>query len=85
MKWFTQLKDYKKEMSIGIEMIEYFLPSGYITSEELAVNFGFDLSFVEEKIGVKRLYIAGDDEKGYFKDYFISRTFSYVSGFQYKS
>ena len=43
-------------------MIEYFLPSGYITSEELAENFGFDLSFVEEKIGVKRLYIAGDGE-----------------------
>ena len=49
-------------MPIGIEMIEYFLPAHSITSEELAVNFGFALSFVEEKIGVKRLYIAGDDE-----------------------
>lgn len=49
-------------MPVGIEMIEYFLPVRSITSEELAVSLGFALSFVEEKIGVKRLYIAGDDE-----------------------
>lgn len=49
-------------MPIGIEMIEYFLPACSITSEELALNFGFDLSFIEEKIGVKKLYIAGNDE-----------------------
>jgi len=62
LKWPTLLKDYKTNMPVGIEMIEYFLPVRSITSEELAVNFGFDPSFIKEKIGVKKLYIAGDDE-----------------------
>ena len=49
-------------MSIGIEMIEYYLPACTITSEELASNFSFDLSFIEEKIGVRNIYVAGDNE-----------------------
>lgn len=49
-------------MSVGIEAIEYYLPKRFMTSEELASNFGFDLQFVEEKIGVKRIYIAGENE-----------------------
>jgi len=50
-------------MSVGIEAIEYYLPERFMTSGELASNFGFDLQFVEEKIGVKRIYIAGENEK----------------------
>lgn len=50
-------------MSVGIEAIEYYLPERFMTSEELASNFGFDLQFVEEKIGVKGIYIAGENEK----------------------
>jgi len=49
-------------MSVGIEAIEYYLPERFMTSGELASNFGFDLQFVEEKIGVKRIYIAGENE-----------------------
>ncbi len=50
-------------MPVGIEMIEYYLPDRTITSDELASKFGFDLVFVEEKIGVKKIYIAGEGEK----------------------
>ena len=50
-------------MSVGIEAIEYYLPERFMTSGDLASNFGFDLQFVEEKIGVKRIYIAGENEK----------------------
>ncbi len=50
-------------MQIGIENIEYFLPDKSITSKELASDFGFSLSFVEEKIGVKRIYMAEEGEK----------------------
>ncbi len=50
-------------MLIGIENIEYFLPNKSITSKELASDFGFPLSFVEEKIGVKRIYTAEESEK----------------------
>ena len=49
-------------MSVGIEAIEYYLPERFMTSGELASNFGFDLQFVEEKIGVKRIYMAGENE-----------------------
>jgi len=50
-------------MSIGIESIEYFLPSKYITSKELASKFGFSLSFIEEKVGIKRIFVADENEK----------------------
>lgn len=49
-------------MPVGIEMIEYYLPDRTISSEELASDFGFDLVFVEEKIGVKKLYVADEGE-----------------------
>ena len=47
---------------VGIEDIEYFLPERFITSRGLAEEFGFPLSFIEEKIGVKKIYIAGENE-----------------------
>lgn len=50
-------------MSVGIEAIEYYLPERFMTSGELASNFGFDLQFVEEKIGIRKIYIAGENEK----------------------
>src|SRR3972149_1723989 len=50
-------------MSVGIEAIEYYLPERFMSSGEIASNFGFDLQFVEEKIGVKKIYIAGENEK----------------------
>jgi len=50
-------------MSVGIEAIEYYLPERFMTSGDLASNFGFDIQFVEEKIGVRRIYIAGENEK----------------------
>jgi 3-oxoacyl-[acyl-carrier-protein] synthase-3 len=50
-------------MTIGIETIEYFLPRHIISSDELASRFGFQLPFVEEKIGVRKIYVAGEDER----------------------
>jgi 3-oxoacyl-[acyl-carrier-protein] synthase-3 len=47
-----------KESVFGIEKIETYLPNKSITSSMLAEEFQFDLAFIEEKIGVKRLYIA---------------------------
>lgn len=50
-------------MPIGIENIEYFLPDKTITSKELASDFGFSLPFIEEKIGIKKIFIAEENEK----------------------
>lgn len=47
---------------VGIEDIEYFLPERFMTSAELAEDFGFSLTFIEDKIGVKKIYIAGENE-----------------------
>ncbi len=49
-------------MHIGIEEIEYYLPERLISSNELSDKFGFALDFVEEKIGVRQIYVAGDKE-----------------------
>lgn len=49
-------------MTVGIENIEYYLPKKVISSRDLADKFGFSLSFIEEKIGVRRLYVADADE-----------------------
>jgi len=49
-------------MPIGIENIEYYLPKASISSNELAQRFGFSLQFVEKKIGVKRIFTAGENE-----------------------
>lgn len=49
-------------MSVGIEAIEYYLPERFMTSGDLASNFGFDLQFVEEKIGIRKIYIAGENQ-----------------------
>lgn len=50
------------EMAIGIESIEYYLPGHSVSSGELARTFGFPLAFVEEKIGVRRIYVAEKHE-----------------------
>ena len=49
-------------MSVGIEAIEYYLPERFMTSGDLALNFGFDIQFVEEKIGIRKIYIAGENQ-----------------------
>jgi 3-oxoacyl-[acyl-carrier-protein] synthase III len=47
-----------KESIYGIEQIEVNLSKKMITSSMLAEEFDFDLGFIEEKIGVKKLYIS---------------------------
>ena len=42
--------------NIGIEAIEYYLPDNVTKSKELSDLFGFDLEFIEQKIGVEKLY-----------------------------
>lgn len=49
-------------MSIGIEQIEYYLPEMSISSRELSEKFGFPLNFIEEKIGVRRIYVSDKNE-----------------------
>jgi 3-oxoacyl-[acyl-carrier-protein] synthase-3 len=49
-------------MSIGIEQIEYYLPETSISSRELADIFGFPLNFIEEKIGVRQIYVSNENE-----------------------
>jgi len=46
--------------NLGIEAIEYYLPSEMITAQELSERFGFDAEFIDSKIGIKQLYIAGE-------------------------
>ena len=47
---------------VGIENIEYIFPEKYKTSRDLADELGFQLSFIEGKIGTKKIYIAGENE-----------------------
>lgn len=49
-------------MNYGIEAIEYYLPEGETSSAELAHKFGFDQSFIEGKVGVKKLFLAAPEE-----------------------
>jgi len=46
--------------NIGIEKISYYLPEDGITSCELADNFGYDKEFIENKVGVKKLFIENN-------------------------
>ena len=50
-------------MTIGIQDIAYYLPQRTISSKVLSETFDFPLSFIEDKIGVKKIYIAAPDEK----------------------
>jgi len=47
--------------NIGIEKISYYLPEATISSNDLANQYGYDLDFVETKVGVKTLYQAKDE------------------------
>lgn len=44
----------------GISRIETYLPENYLTSNELCVQLGFDINFIEDKIGVKKLFYVTD-------------------------
>ena len=48
---------------IGIEAIEFHLPCNSMSAEEISESFGFDLDFVKNKIGVSKIYYAGEAEK----------------------
>ena len=48
--------------NIGIEAIEYYLPSKVTSSEDLATQYGFDKDFIEGKVGVINLYTAQNNE-----------------------
>ncbi len=50
-----------KESLYGIEQIEVNLPKEMVTSSMLAEEFNFDLGFIEDKIGVKKLYISNGE------------------------
>ncbi|MEW6219294.1 MAG: ketoacyl-ACP synthase III [Thermodesulfobacteriota bacterium] len=49
-------------MTIGIEDIAYHLPEQSISSRELAARFGFSLPFLEEKLGVRSIFVAAPGE-----------------------
>jgi len=50
------------DRKIGIEAIEYYLPSQVTTSDDLAERYGFDKEFVEKKVGVSNLYTTQSNE-----------------------
>lgn len=49
-------------MNPVIRAVEYYLPQDTISSKELADRYGFDLSFIENKVGVRQVYHAEDGE-----------------------
>lgn len=49
-----------KRSGLGIEAIEYYLPPDTITAKELIDKFGYDADFIENKVGIRQLYVAGD-------------------------
>jgi 3-oxoacyl-[acyl-carrier-protein] synthase-3 len=49
-------------MGVRISAIEYFLPEQVISSEFLAKAHNFDLSFIEEKLGIHERHIISGNE-----------------------
>lgn len=49
-------------MTLGIEKIRYYLPQQSLSDVELAANLNFDIQFVRDKLGVRRIFIAGKEE-----------------------
>lgn len=49
-------------MPLGIESICVYLPRNILTSDELSERFNFSKQFVESKIGVRQIYMAGKSE-----------------------
>jgi 3-oxoacyl-[acyl-carrier-protein] synthase-3 len=49
-------------MTLGIEKITYYLPQQSISDEELAATFSFDLDFIRNKLGIRRIFVAGERE-----------------------
>lgn len=50
------------EINLGIKGIGWHLPAALRSSQELAERFGFDLEFLESKVGVKNRHLSGPDE-----------------------
>ena len=51
-----------KNKSVGITSIGYYVPSGILTSEEMATLANLPVSVLTEKSGIKKKPIAGRDE-----------------------
>ncbi|RJR40150.1 MAG: ketoacyl-ACP synthase III [Desulfobacteraceae bacterium] len=49
---------------LGISRIETYLPPCRLSSRALADEFGFDLEFIEKKVGVKQLFAVRDESVG---------------------
>ena len=49
------------DKNIGIEAIEYYLPSQVTSSNDLSLRYGFEQSFIENKVGVRNLYSLQDE------------------------
>jgi len=49
-------------MTIGIENVQIYLPEKKLKNDELIAQFGFDESFLENKLGILERHIAADDE-----------------------
>lgn len=48
---------------LGIEAIEFYLPSNFMSAEDISQRFGFDLDFIRNKVGVSGVYYADESEK----------------------
>ena len=49
-------------MSIKISAIEYFLPSKIVDNQFLVESLGFDIKFIENKLGISERRHAGTEE-----------------------
>ena len=49
-------------MTIGIKNIQVYLPEKRLKNEELIAQFGFDESFLENKLGIQERRIADEGE-----------------------
>ena len=49
-------------MNLGIASIESYLPKRTLTAQDLADQFGFDINFVQNKLGVQKLFQSDSSE-----------------------
>jgi 3-oxoacyl-[acyl-carrier-protein] synthase-3 len=50
-------------MALGIERISSYFPSRTVPAEQLASDFGFDVSFVRGKLGIEKIFVADENER----------------------
>lgn len=49
-------------MRVGIEEIQFYLPKNILTNQELVDRFGFEETYLGEKVGISTRHIADDSE-----------------------